>query len=305
MDSKAPAGELELPPPPYTVRDDDATSYNVLQPVSLTSQLQHHRMSLPDRIRATQEAHTTQQSFDDLALLDHLVPGIETFLADLGRRHTAPSLATLTLVPEAAVPRDAVLSGFEEMRQRGEVCEVSRVAVYPNLTDGKDSKKRSSNAHGQASSGDQHWASGKEFSDWGRFGELSTATEDSTSNDGMFWWRDEDLAHRLASYMQPKIEKRVSTKHMSVVQNVVEQRLPAQKDKKGWAWGRRVSGSGKRGEDVLPAVKPVASEDQQQAPDRVQMSVIADKVAFRRENDFGIWESLGGWAIVVAVRVRT
>jgi hypothetical protein len=38
--------------------------------------------------------------------------------------------------------------------------------------------------------------------------------------------------------------------------------------------------------------------------DAVKMTVRAEEVTFRRENDFGVWESMSGWGIVVTVRVR-
>ncbi|KAI1408132.1 hypothetical protein F5Y13DRAFT_113316 [Hypoxylon sp. FL1857] len=299
MDGKVPPDE----PPPYTALPGNTAPSNESQLNSLTSYLQHHVTSLPDRIRATQQARKAEQTFSDASLLDHIVPIVEEFLAELGARHNPVPLATLTLVPDAAVPKNAVLSGLEDMRRRGEVCRVSRIPIH---SFSKDSKSGPGVPKSQNTNGEPSWAAGQEFSGWGRFGESDCSTDDVAERNRMLWWRDEDMAHRLANYLQPRKGK-ASVEHRSVVQAVVEQRIPQKKEKKGWLWGRRSSVQKSPGSSG--AVTPVGIEAEvdelQEEKQTAEMVATAQEVAFRQENEFGIWESIRGWAIVVAVEVQT
>ncbi|KAF2963079.1 hypothetical protein GQX73_g10494 [Xylaria multiplex] len=275
-------------PPPYSVHAGDHSA----QEGSLTTQLQQHLASLPTRIRQTQEAHSVQLSLDD------------------GSLHTTPKLAHLTLIPEAVVPPDAILSGMEEMRQRGEPCRVARVKL--NLG---SNEKKSPAAHesSQAANNSQEWSPGREFSDWGRFGESPTAADPSQSQNTL-WWRDEDMARRLARRLQPTNGNEPAPLQ-TPVQETVEERLPAQKEKKGWFWGKKANtGSTStfaaktvqvdvetfpgRGNATLPPAKKNAEKERGGA----RMFVTAEEVAFRTENALGLMESSRGWAIVVAVQ---
>lgn len=221
-------------PPPYTALPSGTTTSNELQLNSLTYHLQHHVASLPERIRVTQQARRAEQTLSDASLLDHIVPIVEEFLADLGTRNSPVPLATLTLIPDTAVPKNAVLSGLEDMKRRGEVCRVSRISVN-SFT--KDSKSSSGISKSQNTNGDPSWAAGQEFTGWGRFGESESPAHDVTESNKMLWWRDEEMAHRLARYLRPEKEKRAPLEHNSVVQAVVEHRIPPKKEKKGWLWG--------------------------------------------------------------------
>ncbi|KAI0852014.1 hypothetical protein F5Y00DRAFT_205421 [Daldinia vernicosa] len=301
MDSKEP---LEAPPP-YTAAPTSLATLDELQLNSLTSHLQYHITSLPDRIRATQQARRVEQSFSDASLLDHIVPVLEEFLADLGARHTPIPLATLTLVPGAAVPKNAILSGLEDMKRRGEICRVSRISIK---SPGKDSKSGSGALSSPEISEDPSWAPGQEFSDWGRFDEPGSSLDGAAENIKSLWWRDEEMARRLADYLQPKKEKNPEVKLNSIVQTVVEQRLPPKKEKKSWFWGKRASEQ-KSPESTVPSPPQIdAAKDniqEEQEKQGADMTVTAEEVAFRQENDLGIWESIRGWGIVVAVKVRT
>jgi hypothetical protein len=131
----------------------------------------------------------------------------------------------------------------------------------------------------------------------------------------MWWWRDEDMARRLARHLRPNATKSEPAPLNTPVQAVVEERLPAQKEKKGWLWGRRGSSSTFATKTVKADVDVVLGSDDaaQNTGKRIQaqelggakMSVAAEEVAFRSENDFGLMESIRGWAVVVAVQVRT
>ncbi|KAI0385451.1 hypothetical protein F5Y04DRAFT_186027 [Hypomontagnella monticulosa] len=292
-------------PPPYTAvpANPTNTNSNGLELNSLTSHLQHHVLSLPDRIRATQQARRAEQTLSDVSLLDYIVPVVEEFLADLGARHTPVPLATLTLVPGAAVPGNAVLSGLEDMKRRGEISRISRISIN---NAGKDSKSGAEFRSPQSTSEDQSWISGQEFTDWGRFGESNSLVDDSAEKAKTLWWHDEEMAHRLASYLQPK--KEIAPVDVnSVVQAVVEHRIPQKKEKKGWGWGRRTSIQRTPEVPIPNPVEPdaAAARSREQEQKGAEMTVSAEEVAFRQENDFGILESVRGWGIIVAVKVRT
>ncbi|GAP83886.1 putative NAD-dependent epimerase dehydratase family protein [Rosellinia necatrix] len=314
MDSKHVSDE-ELPPP-YSVRASDRTSASHGIRSSSVSHLQQHLASLPNRIRMTREAYSVQQSLDDTSLLDFLLPEVDDFLAYLGNLHTTPRLAHLTLIPDVAVPRNAILSGMEEMRQRGEPCRVARVSI--NL--GGDERKKSAAARSPSrdTKNVEDWSTGREFSDWGRFGD-STSDTDSPQARDMLWWRDESMARRLARHLQPAPAKSEPAPLQTPVQATVEQRLPAQKEKKGWFWSKKPTASSnnstfatksvKTDVEVFPgrdaATQPAAEETREKEDDGTKMSVIAEEVAFRSENDFGIMESTRGWAVVVTIHIKT
>ncbi|KAI1396871.1 hypothetical protein F4819DRAFT_113124 [Hypoxylon fuscum] len=299
MDSKVPLEE----PPPYTAFPPNVDNLDELQLNSLTSYLQHHVISLPDRIRAIQQARRTEQSFKDASLLDRIVPIVENFLADVGARHKPVPLATLTLVPAVAVPKNAVLSGLEDMKRRGELCRVARITMD---SASKDSKSSSGGTRSQYTSEDPSWAPGKEFDDWGRFGANSSICDNSKTNETL-WWRDEEMAHRLASYLQPKKEKKTPVEHNSVVQTVVEQRIPPKKEKRGWSWGKRGSAPTSPNVPTMLAESSIREDELQedQGKPGAEMVVTAQEVAFRHENELGIWESTSGWGIVLTVKIGT
>lgn len=273
-----------------------------------TWHLQNHIASLPSRIRTSQRARTAQQKLDDTLLVNHIAPAIEEFLIDLGAQGGAATpLATLTIVPDRAVPLNAELSGLSEMRRRGELCRVSRISV-------KDGNEQ----EGLAEKG------GKDSSPaFTKFTFASDASSPFCAPDydaaDLLWWRDEAMARRLAGCLQPKAaatgKKPQAERHTctSAVQGAVE------KQKRGWGWGKWRNGrgsppggaethaAGSAAEAILNS-RPQQQEQKQKAPetrgqDRAHMIVEAQEVAFRVENDLGILESIRGWGIVVTVDV--
>ncbi|KAI0593314.1 hypothetical protein F4775DRAFT_578556 [Biscogniauxia sp. FL1348] len=301
MDNKS---HLEDLPPPYTPKDDSTIAYSQVDLASLPSHLGRILASLSDRIRSTQREREAQQSLADSTLLGFIIPVIEDFIADLGSRHRLPPVATLTIVPEVAVPENAVLSGIEEMKRRGEVSLVSRVVVDRN-------KKTSSHSGSRLVGGDeQKWPKGKEFSDWGRFDDPEVSGEGSESSQEMLWWRDEDMARRLADYLQPESELPKPAESAPLVTVVSDERPSSRPGKRGWNWARsrssRSSGTGTGSPDSATQSRLSPSDKNHQAAGsgHSQVSVTAQEAAFRRENEFGIIESHSGWAIVVTVVIR-
>ncbi|KAJ8127902.1 hypothetical protein O1611_g5734 [Lasiodiplodia mahajangana] len=308
MDSKQiPEEDL---PPPYSI----SASHNS-QDGSITAHLQHNLTSLPNRIRMNQEAHSVQQSLDDASILDLLLPEIDDFLSYLGGLRSAPKFSHLFLIPETAVPPNAVLSRMEDMHKRGELCRVARVRMNMSSDEKKTSSKHD---HSQGVDRSQDWSVGREFSDWGRFGDSSSST-DPSQGESMLWWKDEDMAGRLARHLQPTMARDEPAPIKTPVQAIVEERLPAQKEKKGWFRGKKESSSSSTStfatKTVQSAVESFPGKDNTTLPNTkktrerenggAKMSVTAEEVAFRTQNDFGLMESVRGWAVVVVVHVKT
>ncbi|KAI5862448.1 hypothetical protein GGS23DRAFT_610647 [Durotheca rogersii] len=319
MDSKFP---FDAPPPAYTATADAAVAPPIpaegsqLDP--LTSHLHEYVAALPGRMRMTQEAWRAAQRFGDAAVLEGAVPAVAGFLADVGAQPgRAPPRATLTLVPDGAVPRAAVLSSAEDMRRRGELCRVARVAGPARGGAGAATKEKAGRAR-DPDGEDPSWAPGREFSDWGRFGdEDGSAAGGSADPDALLWWRDEDMARRLAGYLQPPADPdddddddaaaAPAVELSTPVRAAVEARIPAKKDKKkAWGWGRS-RGSQTQTEAPLPAATPAAPPAAGSEKRRRRGTVVtatAEEVSFRHENAFGLLESLSGWGVVVTVEVK-
>lgn len=287
-------------PPSYTeVIGSTSTSTNLRSPNPnyYTSHLATHLSTLPSRIRDSQYAHSTQQAAQDLELITLLVPHVEGFLSDLASMARNPPVAELTFVPEAAVPKAWTLSGAQERRREGEVVQLVR--VEPERPDAKGGKKGEKEKI-DSQPGPRDWKA-VQFDEWGRWDE-DTGDSSSSGPATWWWWRDESMARRLANYLQPRTEPKVERKH---VQAVVQQ---AREERRGWGWGglgRKKSTTSERSSaspaPVAPAldVPKTLSEE-----DRVTMTVRPDEVTFRRENEFGVWESMTGWGIVVTVKIR-
>ncbi|KAK7920843.1 hypothetical protein PG985_008865 [Apiospora marii] len=301
--NKLNAIEAEELPPPYSANPSESSATGrSSQPASWTSHLHSHLSAVPDRIRQNRQLRNLQQVETDAWMVDHHInPEIDAFLDDLGRKHSVP-LAVLTIVPAAAVPEKAILNEKE-----------------------KGGDRKNPNDFKFAESGDQSWVEGREFEDWGRFGTSSSFDDSRDDPSSNFWFKDEDMAHRLASYIElPEALRITRAEPTSSVQEAVEQQIPAQKKSRGWGWGsgRRknnastemltstpsatsVEEGGPRGTvaggDVAGSTGPGFYRPRNEG---AQMDVTAEQVAFRCRSEMGLLESLSGWAIVVKVKVN-
>lgn len=305
-------------PPPYSLTEstcaDSSSSSSQVNPRSLTSYLNSHIAALPNRIRQNQQARNAQQVETDVWILEHLTPIIDSFLTDLSAHRTAPALATLIMVPNSAVPTDAVLSGIEDMfKRQDEVGRIFRVDIQQEEKKNMDSKSPASLSTGKETS------SYREFTDWGRWGDSDPV---STRPSDILWWKDEELARRLASYLQPPSRPKPKATARGPVQAAAERSIPAEKPKKGWGLGWRRSSTSTPNGDSSTVSLPVSADnskgrrgtveggdvagatgDQRDSGKTAEMNVTTEELAFRRENEFGIWESTSGWALVVTVKV--
>ncbi|KAK5661566.1 hypothetical protein OQA88_9661 [Cercophora sp. LCS_1] len=265
------------------------------QPNLLTSPLTTHFTALPSQIRSTHDRHLTTQTAHDLDTLDLLVPPITHFLTTLPATHHAE----LTLVPASAVPAGWALSGAAERRRAGETIRAARVEspLPPLASDSKGSKgdgdkKPSGRVTPGSDDGDgsNTATKTKEFDEWGRFDD-DEGTPTVNSGEGTFF-RDEKMARRLAAYLAP----------VHVARREVKEAVETTKG----GWFGRGKGKAKEGGAVsVTAAVPVGGGILAgQADERVSLGVRVEEVTFRRENDWGVWESLSGFGIVVSVRVR-
>ncbi|KAK3312916.1 hypothetical protein B0H66DRAFT_485386 [Apodospora peruviana] len=287
---------------------------------SFTSPLSAHLQSLPARMRATQAARSTERAAQDLELITLLVPHVETFLSELGSMgwRTPPVVAELTLVPASAVPRGAAMSGAAQRRREGDFVRVVRVeAGKRDTTNINTSEKGGGGGGGQvqgSSNSTRNYAEEEEdddddgrnsflrpsepgFDEWGRFD--TEPSSSSGDNHDTWFFHDEAMAHRLANYLRP--EPNLDRRH---IQAAVAGVRPSSGS--GWRWGRK-----KQTPAATTQPTPAAPVRQQVSPllqpgetERASMTVRAEEVTFRKENDFGIWETITGYGIVVAVRVR-
>ncbi|KAK0750278.1 hypothetical protein B0T18DRAFT_437521 [Schizothecium vesticola] len=268
-----------------------------------------HFDALPSRLRAAQNARASDQAARDLDTITLLVPAIEAFLRDLD---VSPApVAELTLVPASSVPRARgwVLSDGAERRREGEVVRVIRVddlaetkldSKSPTTTSGEkgrppppstshdddDEEETSSRVHKDAR------ANG--FDAWGRFDDASPldAPFTSTTAPPPTFFTDEDIARRLASYLEPKAEVKVERR---AVQAAVEP------SSSRWRWGGRKKEE-RGGFAAVTAVSAAAPGLAGTGGGGVKVTVRAEEVTFRRENEIGLWESLSGFGVVVRVR---
>ncbi|KAJ2893230.1 hypothetical protein MKZ38_008905 [Zalerion maritima] len=168
------------------------------------------------------------------------------------------------------------------------------------------------------------------FDSWGRFGDDAQSShgsnddgrdEDGRSGSGggssrrekdegrnsVWWWNDESQARRLASYLQPAAIPAQNLGRKTVQRAVADNKKQEKESgKRGWFGG---FGKGKKGDEQLSKRKKaedvVAAEE---APgikeEKVSMVVSAQELGFQSENEFGVYESVGGWGVVMDVRIK-
>lgn len=316
-------------PPPYTITTTASSSTSPSSPsLLLTSPLTVHLASLTARLNSAAAEHRASRDADAAT---RAVPHVADFLARLeaaaaappsaGRRF--PSRAELVLVPEAAVPRGWALSGAAERRRDGEIIRIGRVEGEETKAEKGRSEKgatgKGEKGGGGGGDGDG-WAvvdededgdhrDGRragdvigEFDDWGRWDD--DATNGGKAVGDVLWWRDESMAMRVAAHLRPADHVVVERRQ---VQAVVEK---AKEERRGWGWRRNKSDASKPSQSLAsPPLVAVAPGPETGATvtteDRAKMTVRADEVTFRKENELGVWESLNGYGIVVTVHIRT
>ncbi|KAI9154936.1 hypothetical protein HJFPF1_07497 [Paramyrothecium foliicola] len=219
--------------------------------------------NLRHQIHSQQAARVSAREEKDSQLLALLAPHVEDFLSSIATFNPTPSRAEAILLPSEAVSEEWQLSDEQETRP-GEIREVFLVQRHDKFIN--DGKGASQSSYGGSSSAD----------------------------DANLWWADEKMARRLARHLQPE---RGNQQIASPVPQPAS--IPRQEKKPSkWKFFSRESAA----ESTASSSRaPVLSN--QAALNEVTMSTRAEEVTFRKENDFGIWESKTGWGIVVQVRL--
>lgn len=260
-------------------------------PPSQTDYITWYLSHLAPQIRLSRQR---DQSHRDATILSLLTPHITAFLDAFATRSTEES-AEVVLVPAAAS------SGWSFVRPTGgrgsEVGGLVEVAVdkesaekLRNQNDG-DRGGESQKMGETAASGD--WQR-NEFDDWGRWDSDPETPPDTPEH---LWWSDEPLAKRLARLLQPA--QRAQPRPAPPPQ---APREPTRLSGSKWDF--------LKSPDPLEPKRPARGYGPSVGPGRggggvmnmgVGMSVKAEEVTFRRENEMGIWESRSGFALVVRV----
>jgi len=126
----------------------------------------------------------------------------------------------------------------------------------------------------------------------------------------MWFWRDEEMAERLAGYLKPAQDPRsaeLPARKGDVRPKVAEQ-TEASGSSRGF-WGRKKSSAksvekpviieARRTEKIESDVKRTVVSTE----DKVMMDVKAEEVVFRTENEFGIFGTERGWGVVLKLSV--
>jgi hypothetical protein len=235
-------------------------------------------------IKTTQKDHTTTQALCDSKILSHIFPHLQNYLTALATTTPPPTNSELVLVPAAAVPSDWTLSADRDRRE-GEARALARVS------DTQDKKSSGVGAGGGGSSSVSARLADYDDRTINEWGTWSDDVQPARAP-GNWWWKDEGMASRLSRLLQPKTQPKVDRQ---IVKQVVQQ--TKQEKKRGWGlFGGNQS-------TPPPAPTPVVAAANQ-VDDGVVTTVRPEEVTFRRENEFGVWESMNGWGIVVRVKIR-
>ncbi|OHE92448.1 hypothetical protein CORC01_12239 [Colletotrichum orchidophilum] len=295
--SKSPGGDGDLPPS----YNEATTSYDAPPSFRPDSSVSTTLNNLSSLLRETQAQQTARDTVTTTNLLPLLTPHITSLLTRLGTTPHPPVSTELYLVPAAAVGPEWIIASDADPKS-GQVAEVIRVEPEPDPDSKAGGGTKRQSAGSASATGNAVAGSSYEFDEWGRWDDDSRHNTGSSSREGEWWWSDEGLARRLAKRLQPepKLDR-------TVVRAVVEQ---AKEDKKAGRWGLFRSGaepsSPLSSSLNLPLPRQFATPMPPPAmPEEiVSMTVRAEEVTFRRENEMGIWESMRGFGIVARVRIR-
>ncbi|KAK0755774.1 hypothetical protein N5P37_011648 [Trichoderma harzianum] len=249
-------------PPPYSPNVNPASSasaqHSGIRPSSIFSS---HVAGLRSEISASQAARASARDDRESHVLSLIVPYMEDFLSSISEIHPTPRLAEATFVPDAAIGGSWKFSDEDEKRA-GEFRTLIRVRENTKKGDGQTKKKADGYTLSSRSEGD----------------------DDETSPS--LWWENEDMARRLAKHLQPQRPATAPRNTQSIRDRCASQ---ANSSKKSGIWGLFK----KSDEPVRPAAPAV-----EEPKDDVVMTAKAEEVTFRKENEFGLWETLTGFGIV-------
>lgn len=269
-------------PPPYYQTDSPAEAVATNSYASNGSQsslFASHLSSLRSRIDTEQAARLSARDQRDSQTLALVVPHVEDLLSSIAAMHPPPRLVEASLVPNNAVDLGWLFTESDDKRL-DEVRTVVRVEMDNKM---EGDRKPSPEGNERPQSGRSP------FDDWGRWED----EDSSLSSKSVLWWYDEDMARRLARHLQPD-RPTASVDRQTVSAHIARKN----EDGKANRWSLF-----KKAVPPEPVAPPKASRVRDRADD-VTMTVTAEEVTFRRENEIGIWESRTGWGLVVRVRIK-
>ncbi|KAI5456611.1 hypothetical protein BGZ63DRAFT_395894 [Mariannaea sp. PMI_226] len=249
-------------PPPYSPAAAPQQPFQ-----SVSSLLSSHLRNLPDRISSTRAARTSEREERDAEILPFLIPHIEDLIHSVAVMDPPPSRLEMTMIPADAVEDSWRFSDEDDNHRLVKI----QTASSKNSSDVKKEKSGLGLSTGSKTV----------FDEWGRWED--GASSSSNNKEGALWWHDDEMAYRLAKYLQPE------RPHPKASTPPVPEPQPAKKST--WSMFKKSE----------PAPVPPRLRIEEEP---VSLTVRAEEVTFRRENEFGIWETKTGWGLVVRIRVR-
>lgn len=136
-----------------------------------------------------------------------------------------------------------------------------------------------------------------DFKDAEEYDRMVRMTSKDDKQGEMMYWRDEDMAQRLAGYLEPPPDPK-STKLPPRKQ---EEEEP--KARGFWARKKSTTSTPTAALVVERQGNAGAKSAGEESGDKVVMAVRAEEVVFRTENAFGMYGTERGWGIVLKVKV--
>lgn len=276
---------FSAPPPSYTEATVPAGSQSrppTYNEKPSTDPIDELVSRLPSLVRERQQSQASQRLSEDDTLIQHMMPFVRDFFLDFSTdngvkrsRNSHKSLSMeLMLVPQDAAPSDEgwKLAGMNERKEQSAFFRLNQIAAPGQL----------------------RWVS--------KNGESIQIRDDAAEPDPL-WWRDEEHALRLASALRGIVTPDRSEKEEAQRREEIEQQeavAAEQLDIKGKSPVRSFFGLSKKPRSPVERMVPKVQNKTFATVSlgSVQVDVQAEEVTFRRENDFGLWESSSGWAIV-------
>lgn len=240
---------------------------------------------LPSLVRERQQSQANQLLSEDDTIVQHMMPLVRQFFLDFSMdnkvkrsRSSHDSLSMeLMLVPRDAARSDEgwKLAGLNERKEQSVFFRLDEI-----------------DAPGQV-----RWVS--------KNGESIQVRDDAAEMDTL-WWRDEEHALLLASALRAIVTPERSEQGEAQLRKAKEQQeIPEQSDGKGKSPMRSLFGLSRKSRSPVEQTAPKIQNKTFATVSlgSVQVDVQAEEVTFRRENDFGLWESSSGWAIVIKATV--
>lgn len=279
MDSKSgppPSSYEDDGPAPPSYTESLSSPYGASSSTSkyYSSQIASQLTQLTQTITSLQTQKSLLSDAQDEKILSLLTHHIQIYLADFAK--SGLQRGTLILVPRRGLSNDNSTPCEYDIRNPEEYDRVVKVGEK----DGEAYLQRERDEYG------------------------SFADRDDEDHHEMWFWKDEEMALRLAGYLRPQPDPR--TMELPPRKEEVKAAEPEASSGRSF-WGRKKS---------IPKVvetRPPLVEQRTDSKmdtrasavneDKILMDVKAEEVVFRYENAFGIYETERGYCVVLNLRV--